>query len=256
MPKKKPNEYAQDVLSNDDYLKKILDKIDGDDKDVVLSRLGERIMAKDDYSRGQDELRTKEQANLAYKNSLDEWYQDKLGVITEGQEALKKLKTVEGQPGPSSQALASLEGYVKKEDAEKIVEARLKNSEEISLAILTQMGNLIGQHQHLYKEPLDTAELISFARGKGLSLVDAYNEKYAEKAAARRADIEKAEREKLKADLRAELQKEMGHGAYPIAADEPSTTLSALGFKRDAAAPSPYGVQAAVEEFHKMRQGK
>jgi hypothetical protein len=262
MAKKKAHEYAAEVLSTDDYLKKILDKIDDGEKETVLSRLGERIMAKDDYSRGHDELRKKDEAIVAYKGTLDSWYADKLDLIQKGSTALTELEKLKaaGTSTPSGEASASmkaLEGFVKKEDVDKIVAATVQKSEETGLAVMTQLGTLIGQHHHTYGEPLDTAALISFARSKGSSLMDAYSEMTAERRQKLAEDTAKKEREKLKAEVRAELQKEQGHGVYPIADGETlSPTLSGLAAqnKKGTNGAEEFGVKAALDEYYKMNR--
>lgn len=257
--KKKPHEYANDVLSNDDYLKKLLDKIDDGDREAVLGRLGEKIMAREDYSRGMDELREKDKAVAAYKGELDNWYSDKLETLTKGTQALteleklKKAGTLEG----GSKQLQDLEGYVKKDDVEKFVAERLRNSEEIGIAVMTQLGSVLSQHQHLYGEPLDTSALIAHAKAKGKSIQDAWSELTADKRQALEEKRTKAEREKLRSELRAELQKEMGHGVYPVGPSEDATspTLAALGFKKkDGEAAPAFGVAAAVDEYWRSQK--
>lgn len=254
---KKPKEVAEEVLGADPYLKKLLEKATelGGEADQILSALGERVMAKDEYSRAHDQLREKDRAVLAYKTQLDNWYNEKVEALSTGETAkaeLAKLKAGAGgtQP-PASSAVASLEGYVKKDEIEKYINERVALSENQGLTVMTQLGALVGRHHHTYGEPLDTNALVTFAREKGVGVAAAYDEMFAEKAKALTEKRAAAERKKLEEEIREQVRKEMGHGAYPVGPQEDSSgnTLSGLKQKQG---ESDYGVQAAINEYYRM----
>lgn len=258
--KKKPHEYAYDVLSNSEYTKKLLEKIDDSERESVLGALGERIMAKDEFSRGMDELRAKDQGVTAYKGELDSWYSEKLEFLSAGAAAIKELETLKKNPSApaagGSQQLQSLENYIKKDELDKIVTERVRQSESIGVAVMSQLGDVISKHHHLFGEPLDTTALIAYAQTKGKPIADAWQELTAEKHQALAEKKAKIERENLRAEIRAELQKEGGHGVYPVGAGEDATspTLAALGFKKKDGEDSGFGVKAAVDEYYRSQK--
>lgn len=246
---KKKSEYAAEVLQKDDYLKEVLSLIPEDKKEVILDRLGERVMARDEFSRSMDDLRTKEQANVAYKETLDGWWNEKLSSLEEGDKAKAELAKLKGNTAPASDALKQLEGFIKKEDHEKIVSERIRASEEAGLNVITSLTKLGLSHLHEYGEALDPDAVVAAARKTNKSLHDAYMDLTTEKREAKRAKAEKDREEKLRAEIRAELQKEQGHGVFPTGPTlTPEMGGSALtGLKKQEGT----GVAAAVEDFFK-----
>jgi hypothetical protein len=216
-------------------------------------------MARDDYSRGMDELRAKETSLEAYKGTLDGWYKEKLPLLEQGKtasEELARLKAAGGISTDASATMKALEGFVKKEDVDKYVSEQLRRSEEVGIHVMTQMSGLVAQHQHQYNKPLDTAALLVHARSKNLSLVDAYRELTADDAKALQDKRAKEERSKLEQEIRSQLQKEMGHGVYPVASEEStSPTLAGLsGQKKSADGAENFGVKAALDEYYRMNK--
>ena len=252
---KKTHEYAEEVLSNDDYLKKVLEKIEPTEKEQILSRLGERIMARDDYSRSLDGLREKEAANTAYKATLDNWFTEKLTDLEGGNQAraelekLKKQIPAGGDPNAGSSTIKDLEGYLKKDEAEKAFVAKLRESEEQGLQIYTELTAIGLQHMHEYGKPIDPRAIVNLARQKGITAAAAYSELSTDDRTAAEKRKADAHEKKLREEIENKVRSEMGHGVFPVSpsASVGDSTLSALRGDGKAAV----GVSAAIDDFYK-----
>lgn len=245
---KKPREVAESVFGSNDYLKKVLALVPDEDRENVLSALGERVMAKDDYSRSMDDLTKKETAVLSYKETLDTWYGEKAQLLDEAE----KLKA--GKPAPvvegGSAALKDLENYIKKDDLEKIVTARLKNSEETALNLFPRVMDLAVKHLHEYGKPLNPSEVIAHARKMETTLEAGYLDMTKDLREARAAKAEEDRRAKVREEIRAELQKENGHGVFPTGPNPGvESTLSGLG--QDGNNRSSNRLKDAIEDHYK-----
>lgn len=246
----KPREVAEKVLSGNDYLKEVLALIPDDKKDPILSALGERVMARDDYSRAQDQLRDKEGAVTAYKATLDSWYGANLEKLEAGSKALEALeKAPKDAPagGAPSAAVASLEGYIKKEDVEKLLTAKLRESEEQGLSVMAPLVDLTVQHLQEFGKRISPQEIITHARKHGQNLNEAYLDMTSEAREAKSKKDEESKMKKLREEIRAEVLKESGHGVYPVGVD------SALGGSALAGLKAPkeqVGVAAAIADFN------
>lgn len=242
----KPREVAEKVLTSNDYLKEVLALIPDEKKDPILAALGERIMAKEDYSRAQDSLREKEGAITAYKSTLDSWYGSNLEKLEAGSKALEELeKRGRNQDPAPSAGVAALEGYIKRDDAEKLLAARLRESEEQGLAVMAPLVKLSMQHLHDYGKPLDPDSVIAHARKHGQNLVDAYQDLTADVRQEKAKRAEEAREKKLREEIRAEVLKESGHGIYPVGADSGGSGLAGLRSAKESV-----GVAAAIADFN------
>lgn len=245
---RKPREAAEAVFGSHDYLKEVLNLIPDEKKDTVLSVLGERIMAKDDYSREKDDLVKKEAAVASYKETLDGWYGEKAQLLEEAE----RLKAEKKQAAPveGSAALKDLENYIKKDDLEKIVADRLRNSEETALNLFPRVMDLSVKHLHEYGKPLNPSEVIAHARKSNMTLENAYLDMTKEARDLKTAEAEKAKLEKIRAEIRAEVVKEQGHGVFPVAPDSGiEGALSGLASKDGGDKSSR--ISSAVEDFYK-----
>lgn len=242
---KKPREVAETVFNSNDYLKEVMNLIPDEKKDTVLSVLGERIMAKDDYSRGMDEVSKRSQAVSSYKETLDSWYGEKAQLLEEA-ERLKAARPV-ADPG-GSDTLKALEGYIKKDEVEKFINERVRNSEETGLALFPRTMDLAIKHLHEYGQPINPSDVIAFARKNNLSLENGYLEMTRETREQKAADQEKQRIAKMREEIRAEVVKENGHGIFPVA-NEPGYEGALAGLK--GAEDRSSRISSAIDDFYK-----
>lgn len=236
----KAKEVAEKLMSGNAYLKEVLALIPDEKKDTVLNALGEHVMLREDYSRGKD-------AVDAYKQTLDGWYAEKVGFLESGSKAVEELEALKkaSPAAGTSAAVTSLEGYIKKDEVEKLLNERLRQSEETGLAVMTPMVNLAAQHLHDYGKPLNSADVVAYARKNGKNLNEAYLDITADARQAKAEATEKARMEKLRQEIRAEVIKEQGHQVYPVGIESASgSALSGLKSKENT------GVAAAIADYN------
>jgi len=246
---RKPREAAEKILSDNEYLKELAALIPDEKKDFILSALGERVMAKDDYSRDRDELVKKEAAVQGYKETLDSWYGEKAQLLEEAERLKAGQKAA--APAEGSAALKDLENYIKKDDLEKIVADRLRNSEETALNLFPRTMDLAVEHLQNYGTALKPTELVAYARKNGMTLENAYLDMTKDAREAKAAKAEEARVAKIREEIRAEITKEQGHGVFPVAPDSGiEGALSHLGGS-DQANDRSKRLSAAIEDHYK-----
>lgn len=252
MAKKKPVDAASEFISDNEYLKKIMEGVPSEQKDNVLSFIGEGVLRQSDYSRMMDQLNEKDRVNDAFKGSLDTWYGSNLKALEDGVAAQKELAELKKSTpaAPATGDLSKLEGYIKKDEVEKLVSAARAQSEETGLQVFSHLANLTTLHLHKYGEPIDAKTIIAEARKNGTDLDAAFRSLTAEKETKLAEERDKKKEADLRKSIEAELRQKMGNGAYPVGAGDVgvSPVLGKLGAKSD----EQYGVQAALDEYYKM----
>lgn len=245
---KSKKEVAEAELGGDPYLKEILALIPEEKKDTILSALGEKIMPRQDYSRAMDEIRNKETAVLTYKESLDRWWGENTQKLDE-YEKLKSKASADPAPSGGSDTLKALEGYIKKDEVDKLVNERLRQSEENGLNLFPSMMEIATKHLSEYGQVINPNEIIAHARSKNLSMRDAYMDLSKDLREEKAKKAEEARVAKMREELRQELMKEQGHGIFPVSPDS-GVSSGLAGLKAEIPNTSSR-ISAAIEDHFK-----
>lgn len=268
MSKKSPIDAAKEVI--DEMAKYLPEEQQSVFRDTVtgseaaLKYLGDAALMRSDYSRRQDELAEKQAELEAYKNQLDEWYQEKLPVIEAGSRAMASDGNDEPPTTPTSPIRTpaapqvDLKDYIKKSELESLIAQRAAQLEQRSALLGAAVSSLGFKHQKDFNEPIEPLmpQIYDLAAKKQIPLDAAYAEVTAERRAALEEQRQKEARKKLKEELRQEILTEQR--ANPMLPYAPSTTepSTLTGLTKDASkqpTAGEYGVQAAVDEFYRSQ---
>lgn len=224
----------------------------------ALTLLGDSALARSDYSKAMDAIRDKEttlkeqEATLLSDHAaLTDWYAPRKALVDKysSLEAVEAaIAAAKGSPNPNPNPNPSPTSGLSKEDVEKILMERDRGYANV-LALGVEVG---AKHLHTFGEPPDMRGIIDLATKKGLSMEDAYREKYGDKLREREkaeydAGVEKRVQERL-----AEERKKDATQPYPLRNREPSVldVLSQPDFKS-----SDFSVDAAVAEYERLQNG-
>lgn len=230
---------AQEVLSSDEYLKKVLAAIPEAEQEEILSRLGEHVLRQDEFSRLSDEATTREQQaaaakqqfeskygeTVAYREKLDEWWKEKT----------KEAATV------STPTDFDPTKYLTKDEAARAVASARSESEQQGLALTAALTKIGLQHLHTFGEVLDTNALIDHARKIGQPIDRAWEDMTRPQREVKLAEAATAHEAKLRADIEKDIRSKLGPSLVYPQSTEPST-LAGLG----AADKKDFGIAAAV----------
>lgn len=250
--KKSKKERAQEVLTSDDYLKKVLEYVPEAERDGVLERLGDHVLMRDDYSRLSDEATQAKTLADQQKALSDKIYADNLKWKADNEKILKdKWEEVQAK----EKALATpIEGFdptkfLTKEEAAKLTADARRDVEAQSLALSDALDAIRARHFKEFGEYLPQGELIAHARKIGKPVDQAYEdltrERYAKKREQATEQWKKDERVRIEKEVRSSLG---AAAVYPVN-NEP-TTLAGIQVAKpgeQAAANPNFGVKAAVD---------
>lgn len=252
--KKSKKERAQEVLTSDDYLKKVLQYVPEAEQADLLERLGDHVLMRDDYSRLSDEatqaktLAEQQKAlsdkiyadNLKWKAENEAFLKNKLDELTKKEQALATTSNLAPDFDPSK--------FLTKEEAAKLTAEARRDVEAQSLALTDAIDSLRARHFKEFGEYLTQGELISHARKIGKPVDQAYEDltrtRYEEKSKKATEDWKAAERAKIEKEIRSSLG---AAAVYPVN-NEPTTLAGIVVNKpgETAQANPKYGVAAAV----------
>lgn len=225
-------------------------------KDAV-TLIGESVLARSDYSRNMDGLKTKETELQQKLDNLNTWYAENKAALEEYvaiKPEYEELKTKTGTPP-----------VVKKEeppqsptDPRKIVEDVLGEQGPQFVQVAAWLAGQVGRHQQMFGEPFDPMEIVSNPKlgkpiagqpGRLFSLQDAYNEKFGERVAAKQKEVEEKKFEAEVEKRIAERNKQTGQ-PFPLRSESPSV-LDVLTTKEG---PAAHTLDSAVAEYDRLQQ--
>lgn len=218
-------------------------------KDAVIL-LGDSALARSDYSKAMDDLKTKQtelddQIAAVTEDSrrLNGWWAEnspKLKSLEEENAALKAGKTVppkkDDPPPPSG---------LTKEDVDKILLERDRGYASV-LAVTTA---LTAKHLKDFDEVLDVNELVEIATKGKVSLTDAYEQKHADKLKAKAKAEDDARVKKLVDEQLAEERKKLAAQPFPLQNQTPAAIDILQQKDRDL---SQYSAEAAAAEYERL----
>lgn len=222
----------------------------------AVTELGARALAQADYSRLADEIRDKEAKLTEDYNNLNAWYTEKQGFLSEYDrikpeyDQLKTgVKPVVTDPNATKVTTTGLS----QAEIEKILTDREAARDEGYAGVLAVTTTLTAKHLKDFNEVPDIEGCIAQARKQHISLVDAYNQKYAEQIKARADAAETARIEKLVTErLTAERSKLTDPNHFPLRNQSPSV-LDILETKGDA---SKHTVDSAVALYDQLSNAR
>lgn len=230
--------------------------------DAVAEAAGEGVLLRDDYSRAMDALQRDSEALKRYHGELQTWYEGeagKLSRVNELEAEVEKLKsgTPPADPGKGGPPAFDPKQFLSREEAGKLLDQALQTTAGNVSAYQTYLLNLAINHMHEFGQPLDIMALDQRAKKENKRVDILYQEvtkeardaKLAKAAADHDAEIRKQERERMEEEFR----KRAPAMPYPMGNEpsDPNVTLTGIaGQKQD----QQFGVQAAVDEFYRMKR--
>jgi hypothetical protein len=173
--------------------------------EAVNSKLKEGVLARSDYSRSMDALRTEREA-LANEvtearsriDGWSQWYESATRDYAQMQQRVSELEAGGDPTGPVTLPPNVL-------TREQVTE-ELANRDRLAIAFADTLTDLKLDHRERFKEKLNTNELIQFATKRGLPLDAAYREFTADRV-----------KEQQEADMEARLKTAREEGAREYA---------------------------------------
>lgn len=224
--------------------------------DEFVESLGRDALRHDEYSREMDAVRAADERVKQTAAQQLAWWNDHQGDVARAAEAqkleaeVKRLRAAvadpDGEPPVSSPPPIDLTAYVRKDEALKIASDMQTRAAEESLQVFNTISRLGFQHYRDFGQVLDPDELVAHARKLGKPLTDAYADLTREASTTLATKRAADDRAKLRAEVLAEVQKDLGPG-YPVGMHEPGRPSTLAGLKD----PKAYGVEAALDAFGK-----
>lgn len=212
----------------------------------ALTAVGDGVLARADYSRAMDDIKAKETTLTSDYDNLNAWYtenKDRLGKVESLEQQIAKLQ---GQPPPKPVDPVVPAGLTR-EDVDKILLERDKGYARV-LGLTTQVA---ARHLRVFGEEPDMQGVIEIATKKGLSLEDAYREKYSDQLAEKAKAAEHDRVEKLVTERLAEERKKQAEHPFPLRNASPSV-LDVLEQKDRPA----HDVDSAVAEYERLQAAR
>ena len=254
-----------------EFVKSVLAEISEDQRetvkealenDKVLGLIGDGVLRQSEFSRGMDELTTRNtevEAQLAKSDTIFkdnvQWRADNeqgVAVLKAENERLKKALAVgdgvgdpdpEGDPSPPG---FDSSRFVSKEDFDKAVNDRIAGVERDGVKLMSVMTRLTTQHLKEFDEVLDTDALIAHANEKKLHIDTAYDDFIKDRVEEKRQKEFDEKIEAAKKEARVEAFKEANAVPYLVDSSEPSTLD---GLKKSG--KEEYGSKAALDEYYR-----
>lgn len=222
-------------------------------KDAVVA-IGDGVLARSDYSKHMDALKTKEGELTGKFTELNDWFAANEAALKEYPALKTKLATYEKEPPKPGD---------KKDD---VVDPRQVAREEIDAAgreyvsVSAWLAGKVAQHQQMFGEPLDAMALVSNPKlgkpiagqpGRVFSLDDAYREQHGERVAKHQQAVhDKSINDEVEKRL-AEKLKERSTQPFPLRGDAPSV-LDVLELKDRPA----HTIDSAVAEYERLQSAR
>lgn len=168
--------------------------------EAVSAKLREGVLARSEFSRGQDELREARKALEAEVTEARDkiagwqnWYGETSKQVADMQTKLKTYAETYGDlDEPAKHREAAKQGLTK-EEFDAALQAELNKHDMAALKFADDLTDLKIEHRDRFKEKLDTAAVYKIAGEKNLPLGIAYNEYIADRVAEKnKADFEQA----------------------------------------------------------------
>lgn len=222
-------------------------------KDAVVI-VGDGALARPDYSRAMNDLKTKETDLAAKLDNLNTWYAENEAALKEYVEIKPEYDTLKASNGkPPAHPVVKPPA-----DPRKLVEDVLQEQGRDYVQLSAWLAGKAVEHFHRFGEVLDVMELTADARlgkpvagqpGRVFSLLDVYTSKYGERLAAKQKEVdEKKFNDEVEKRLTTEMAKRQSQ-PFPLRGEAPSV-LDVLATKEGAAA---HTLDSAVMEYERLQ---
>jgi hypothetical protein len=226
-------------------------------KDAVIV-IGDGVLARPDYSRAMNDLKTKETELTQKFNELNDWWSVNEAALTEYKTIKPEYDTLKGQrrtdpPSPTPSTPPP--------DARQIALDVVNEAGREYVGVSAWLAGKVAVHQQMFGEPLDAMALVSNPKlgkpipgqpGRVFSLQDAYNEQFGEKVAAKAKEAdEKRINDEVAKRLAEERAKSVGQ-PFPLRGEAPSV-LDVLQTKEG---PAAHTLDTAVAEYELLQQAR
>lgn len=225
-------------------------------KDAVVI-IGDGALARPDYSKAMNDLKTKETELSTKLGNLNTWYAENKAALDEYLVIKPEYDTLKATPGDGEKP----KPLTPPVDPRKVVEEVLAQEGRAYVDLTSWLINKAMSHQQLFGEMLDVNALTSDPRlgkpvagqpGRVFSIPDVYQERYGEKLAAKAKETEdKRINDEVEKRLTEERKKSTGH-PFPLRSEGPSV-LDVLTTKDGPAAHTLDSATSLYEELQANR---
>lgn len=215
----------------------------------ALTTLGDGVLARSDYSRSMDELKTQQEALASDYEKLNTWYdqnKERLGKVTTLEAEIARLQG-NPPPKPDDKKEPPVSGLTKEEVAQ-ILEDRDKGYAGV-LALTTSLAT---KHLRDFNEVLDVNALIDHATKNKVDLKMAYETVHKDQLAAK-AKAEEDARINKEVETRLADRLKGQPLPYPVRGSSPSV-LDILDNKQDS--PANHTLDTAVAEYDRLQAAR
>jgi len=229
-------------------------------KDAVVI-IGDGALARPDYSKAMNDLKTKETELAGKLENLNAWYTDNKAALEEYlviKPEYDVLKAKGDPPPPAPKPGDPPAPPTPPADPRKVAEDVLSEQGPQYVQVSAWLAGKVVQHMHMFGEPLDPMELVSNPKlgkpvagqpGRIFSLQDAYAEKYGERVAAKQKE---AEEKKFNDEVDKGLAAKMSGQPFPLRSESPSV-LDVLSTKDG---PAAHTLDSAVAEYERLQAAR
>jgi len=227
-------------------------------KDAIVV-VGDGVLARPDYSRAMNDLKTKEDELKTKLDNLNLWYNENEAalkdylVIKPEYDTLKVAPPPTPKPGDPPPPPA---------DPRKVVEEVINEQGREYVALSAWLAGKAVEHLHMFQEPLNVMELAADPRlgkpiagqpGRVFSLPDVYASRYGERVAAKAKEAEEA---KFNAEVNKRMAEERARNTgqpFPLRGDASPSVLDVLSTKEGSAA---HTLDTAVAEYERLNAAR
>jgi len=228
----------------------------------AVAQIGDGALARSDYSRSMDALRSQESELTGYYERLNGWYADNKSALDRARELVAAGGTSRPQPAPApapAPAPTAMAG-LSPEEIRAIANDAINEAGKDYIAVTAFLGTQGGRHSHLFGEPLDMNELVANPKlgrpiagqpGRIFSLQDAYTEKYGDRLAAKQKE---AEDQRINAEVEKRLSdRTRATATHPFPLRAEASPLDVLTTKDGSAA---HTLDSAVAEYERLQSAR
>lgn len=227
-----------------------------------ITTIGDGVLARSDYSKHMDTLKTQTDDLTKKQQALDQLYQQNLSWYETNKPVLDEYTRIKpeydvlkaGDSGDPSHRPAP--AAFDAEQARKIAQEQINAVAPDMVGVAAWSAAKAVEHYAQFGEVLPLSELVTTTlsarqAGRSLTLDEAYREKYGERVQQKAKEAEDARINKLVQDRLAEERAKAGPMPFPLRTE--ASVLDVLGAKPD---PASFGVDAAVAEYQRLQAAR
>ena len=228
--------------------------------EAVTSKLREGVLARAEFSRSMDALKTREQelARLQGEATTNakawsDWYAKASSEVATVNDRLKQYEQLYGElePGVRREMRAGEKYMTEAEFQQKLAEA-IGQRDSAAIAVADELTDLKIDHFNTFKEKLDTQSLIGLATKNGVRLKQAYDEMVSDR---RREMADKAVEERVARERDEAVREYASKHQLPFTPGpaEPSGLDTLFNGAEKAPRDQRGRVTAALDEFSRIQ---